>query len=199
MKSMHVRLTFSEELLGTKSFDDELFEEFIAKKNPNGAQGDELDAQEGFDVSEEIQKGSTGFHRNADGKPILWDYQIKGFFKDACAMLNRTKPKADQLKAFKKIIDGLIFPKPREIVVHTDKEITWCTRPLRAQTAQGERVALARSEAIAAGSYIEIEIDTLDEKLQKHVKEWLDYGALRGIGQWRNSGKGRFLWEEIQQ
>lgn len=29
------------------------------------------------------------------------------------------------------------------------------------------------------------------------VREWLDYGMLRGLGQWRNSGKGRFTWEEI--
>lgn len=27
--------------------------------------------------------------------------------------------------------------------------------------------------------------------------EWLDYGELRGIGQWRNSGKGRFKWHDI--
>jgi hypothetical protein len=31
----------------------------------------------------------------------------------------------------------------------------------------------------------------------KLVREWLDYGRLRGIGQWRNSGRGRFTWEEI--
>lgn len=24
--------------------------------------------------------------------------------------------------------------------------------------------------------------------------EWLDYGILRGLGQWRNSGKGRFSY-----
>ena len=29
------------------------------------------------------------------------------------------------------------------------------------------------------------------------VCEWLDYGELRGMGQWRNSGKGRFLWDEL--
>ena len=29
-------------------------------------------------------------------------------------------------------------------------------------------------------------------------REWLDYGRVRGIGQWRNSGKGRFTWEEIR-
>lgn len=30
------------------------------------------------------------------------------------------------------------------------------------------------------------------------VRECLDYGVLRGLGQWRNSGKGRFEWEEVK-
>ena len=38
--------------------------------------------------------------------------------------------------------------------------------------------------------------EALDEAL---VREWLDYGAYSGIGQWRNSGKGRFTWEEIAE
>lgn len=29
------------------------------------------------------------------------------------------------------------------------------------------------------------------------MREWLDYGKWSGIGQWRNSGKGRFLWAEL--
>ena len=30
------------------------------------------------------------------------------------------------------------------------------------------------------------------------VEEWLDYWALRGLGQWRNSGKGRATWQKIE-
>ena len=29
------------------------------------------------------------------------------------------------------------------------------------------------------------------------VREWMKYGRHKGIGQWRNSGKGRFTFEEI--
>ena len=32
---------------------------------------------------------------------------------------------------------------------------------------------------------------------EKAVREWLDYGKFSGIGQWRNSGHGRFTWEEL--
>lgn len=35
----------------------------------------------------------------------------------------------------------------------------------------------------------------LDAAHEAVVREWLDYGQLRGIGQWRNSGKGRFTYE----
>lgn len=31
----------------------------------------------------------------------------------------------------------------------------------------------------------------------KEFKEWLDYGRFKGMLQWRNSGKGKFEWEEI--
>ena len=85
--------------------------------------------------------------------------------------------------------------QPRMIPIHVNGDITECQRPLRAQTAQGERVSLANSEQIPAGSTCEFEIVLLDDSHEKVVLEWLDYGALRGIGQWRNSSKGRFAYE----
>ena len=72
-----------------------------------------------------------------------------------------------------------------------------CQRPLRAQTAQGERVSLANSDEAPAGSAITFDVECLDPAHEKIVKEWLDYGRLRGIGQWRNSGKGRFTYEVL--
>jgi len=136
--------------------------------------------------------------RLEDGTPFLWDYQIKGFLKDAAGMLNRTMAKEKRLKAHKKIVDGLIFVKPRKIPIQLSGEITILERPLRGQTAQGERICLARSEAAPADSKIEFEIIFLDPKLEKAVKLWLDYGQWRGLGQWRNASYGRFSWREVQ-
>ena len=145
-----------------------------------------------------VEKGKTIFPK-VDGVPVLYDYQIKGFFKDSCGMLSRIKTsESSKLKAYKKIIDGLIFVSPRHIPISLNGgEMTDCQRPLRAMTAQGERVSLANSEEIPAGSSIEFEVRCLDESHEKVVVEWLDYGELRGIGQWRNSGKGRFTYEII--
>lgn len=39
---------------------------------------------------------------------------------------------------------------------------------------------------------------SMNPKDAETVREWLDYGQLRGLFQWRNSGKGRFVWEEVE-
>lgn len=195
-EQMKVRLTFLEPVLGTWPSNENIARDFIASKAPDASTIEDEIAALGADAVAE--KGKTVFPRT-DGQPILYDYQIKGFFKDACGMLARVKSKkSSALKAYKKIIDGLIFVEPRMIPIEVNGEVGECQRPLRAQTAQGERISLANSEEIPAGSTIEFEIVMLDEKAHKEaVLEWLEYGRLRGIGQWRNSGKGRFTYEVL--
>lgn len=197
MKEIKVKLTFLEEVLGTASADKEIHVTFIASKAPDAPSREE--EIEALGVEEVTEKSMTVFPRNAEGKPIFWDYQIKGFFKDACGMLRKIPNSASsKIKAYKKEIDGLIFVKEREIPIIFDGEIGSCQRPLRAQTAQGERVALANSETVPAGSTIEFTIQLMCDTHEKAVREWLDYGVYRGIGQWRNSGKGKFEWSEVE-
>lgn len=197
MKTLKVRLTLTEDLLGTASADPEIHREFIASKSPDAKTVEDEVAAVG--IESVVEKSMTVFPRDG-GKPFVYDYQIKGFFKDSCAALNRVPDtKSSKLKAYKKIIDGTVFVFPRKIALQLPEggKIGSCQRPLRAQTAQGERIALANSETVPAGTVIECEIRLLDEGSEKVVREWLDYGALRGLGQWRNSGKGRFDWEEV--
>lgn len=197
MHILKARLTFIEEILGTASNNPEIHSEYIASKAPDAKSTEE--EVEAIGVEEVIEKSMTVFSRNEDGAPILWDYQIKGFFKDAAGCLRRvTGTKASKIKAFKKEIDGLLFVFPRKIPMNKPSELGTCERPLRASTAQGERIALANSETAPAGTTIEIEIRCLTKDMYDLAKECLDYGILRGIGQWRNSGKGRFTWEEIR-
>lgn len=134
--------------------------------------------------------------------PFVYDYQIKGFFKDSCKSLRGVKETlSSKLTAYQKEIDGKVFIKERKIPFQNFGRVGECQRPLRGQTAQGERIALAHSETVQEGSFIEFTVMVLEAKkcdLLEIVKEWLDYGQLRGLGQWRNSGKGRFTWEEIK-
>ena len=194
--TLKVRITTTEDLLGTASADPELHRTYIASNAPDAPLLEEEVAAIG--TNEVVEKSMTVFPR-ANGKPIMWDYQIKGFFKDACGVLRKVAgSESGKIKAYKKEIDGLIFVKPRAIEIKFTGDMSTCQRPLRASTAQGERIALANSESIPAGAVIEFEINCLTDAHEKAIREWLDYGALRGLGQWRNSGKGRFTWEEIR-
>ena len=196
MTTIKVKITTTEEMLGTASGNAELHEEFIASKAPDAQTREE--EIEAIGAEEVFRKDMTVFPR-VDGKPIAWDYQWKGFFKDACASLKKVPgSECGKIKAYKKEIDGLIFVEPRAIPIEFDGEIGICQRPLRAQTAQGERVALTSSEAIPAGASMTFTIRLLLPTHEKAVMEMLDYGKLRGFGQWRNSGKGRFNYEVIE-
>ena len=195
MKKLHVKVTYIEELLGTASANPELHKEFIASKAPDAPSREEEVAALGADAVEE--KAMTVFPR-MDDTPFTWDYQWKGFFKDSCGMLRRVgDTESKKLTSFKKVIDGLVFVEPRKIplVLPEGGEVGNCQRPLRASTAQGERVALANSETVPAGTTQEFDVLLLKDDLEKVVIEWLDYGRLHGTGQWRNSGKGRFEYE----
>ena len=36
------------------------------------------------------------------------------------------------------------------------------------------------------------------ERLERRI-EALDYGAFKGLGQWRNGQNGRFMWEVVKE
>lgn len=190
MKKIKVTVTTTESMLGSAPNDKELMESYIASKAPDAlTMAEEIEA---VGTEEVIEKAMTVFPRH-DGKPILYDYQIKGFFKDSCGSLRKVKgTHSSKIKAYKKEIDGLIFVSPRHIDIQYTGEMTTCQRPLRAATPMGERIALANSEEIPAGAVLEFEVTCLVDEHVELVKEWLEYGQLRGLGQWRNSGKGRF-------
>jgi len=188
-----VTLTFTEPLLGTAPMDADVYTNYIAEKKADltpDELNDEVDS-----LNED--KGVTGFHAQ-DGRPFLYDYMIRGFFKDACGMLRRAQGTASsKLTAYKRIIDGLVFVDERRIFLELAEPLTTLERPLRAQTAQGERVAPAKSECAPAGATASFTVTVLDDKSvpETTLCEWLDYGRRRGLGQWRNGGYGRFTYE----
>lgn len=197
MKKMKVTLELIEEMLGTANADPKIHEEFIASKAPNAKSREEEVAAIGVEAA--VEKSMTILPKDKNGNPFVWDYQIRGFFKSACAALQRSKDKdlakeSMKLKAYKKAIDGNIFVKPRRIPIEMPEggKIGDCQRPLRAKTPQGDRVALANSETVPAGSRITFYVWCLGDSYEKVVKEWLNYGQFNGLGQWRNSGKGTF-------
>ena len=214
MKSIHVRLTFFEMMLGTASNNKEVYSDYIASKAPDAPSREEEIATIG--VEEYGDKQITVFSRDTDGTLLLWEHQIKGFFKSACSALQKCKgeefsKESCKIKAFKKVIDTLVFVsgKPVEFVgglpkdpcrklrIQTAGEVGRLERPLRAQTAQGERISLATSETVPEGSTVDLWI-IVPDAYANVIPEWLNYGVLHGIGQWRNAGYGRYTWERIE-
>ena len=202
-----IRLTFIDELLGTAAADPDVHTNYIASKAPDVKSLEEEVATVG--VQEVVDSKMTIFSRLPDGTPVLWSYQIRGFFKSACSALRRLNgTRSSKLKAYKKAIDLTIFvypdatdPASRAIPITLPEggQVGDCQRPLRASTPQGERVALANSETMPKGSMIEFDVVTYTEDDMETVREWLDYGQFNGLGQWRNSGKGAFVWEELDK
>ncbi len=195
MTTMKVRLTFTEEVLGTASANPEIHSEFIASKAPDAQSREEEIAAIGVD--EAVEKQKTVFPKE-NGKPFIWDYQIKGFFKDAAQAFNYIGG-AYKLSNYKKKIDDLVFIDERKVFYQMPEktEIGDCQRPLRADTAQGPRVALANSDTAPEGSTLTFTIRVLVDDLMDYIVEYRNYGQLKGIGAWRNSGKGRLTWEEL--
>lgn len=160
-----VRLTLLEEALGMTPGDPEIYGNWIASKAPEPENGaEEVGVIEGMDA---VEDATTCFPRTEDGVPFCWDYQIKGFFKDACSALRRVPgTRSSKLTAFKKVIDGTVFVEQRRIPFQLPEgaECGRCERPLRASSASGERVALAASETVPAGTVLEFSILVMNPK-----------------------------------
>lgn len=202
MESYNVTVKFVEPVLGAVALDPGVYSENAGGANAPSAEAWE---EELATLPEQAQAGLTGFMRDEEGRPIEYDYVWRGFFKDACSMLRRVKgTESSRLTAYKKVIDGLVFISPRRIPYILPAgvdpaQLEVLHRPLRASTAQGERVALAHSEMVPAGTTMSFKVKVLDVVDEPLLREWLDYGQLRGFRQWRNGGYGRFEYELVRE
>lgn len=197
-KVMKIRLTLTEEILGTMPGSKDIYEKYIASKAPKQELMEE--EVEDFDPDKMLDEAMTGFPRTDKGEPFIYGYQVLGFLKAAARAMSPIKSSiTNKKKAYIKEIDTRIKIEPRQIPISFKGFLGVCQRPLRANTPQGERVALAISETCPAGSTLDITISLLDKNSEDLVREWLDYGELHGLGQWRNSGKGSFVWEELDE
>lgn len=188
----HVKFIFTTPVLGTMPQTD-VCTDFIGSKFVDN--GGELPSDEIETLPEALEKGTTGFHK-LNGQPIFYDYQIKGFLKESGRIFNGLHG----VKALRSKIDNLVFVTPRRvpITLPDGTKIEYLERPLRAETAQGPRVALARSEMLPEGSWIEFTLEVYDGPITDDIlRDLLTYGANKGLGQWRNGGWGRFEFEFV--
>lgn len=212
-----IRLKLIEDQLGTVPLNPEVYEAHIISKTrkeiAKASISDDLKKQyeerlekggveEKETVPEAEEKGHTGFHQDEDGL-FIYDYIIRGFLKAAASAIkdkvNRGKAKKIIPWAHKAMVDELIFVSPRRIHVGKTEPDGLLERPLRADTAQGPRVALARSDYINAGTEFDFEIHVVDDVKvpKKLLLMLLKYGREKGLGQFRNGSYGRFMFKMI--
>lgn len=185
METKTYRIELTTRMLGTVTKDPEVYKTYIESKKPEEKNGED----EYLTVEKVEEKGWTGFHRDDNGL-FIYEYMIKGFLKNAGNVLKVVQ----KIAALKSKIDNFVFIAPRRISLGQIEPDGMIERPLRAMTARGPRVTLARSDYINAGKVIEFDITLLPHKEVKWkvLDSLLEYGQLMGLGQFRNGGYGRF-------
>lgn len=220
-----ISIRFTSPLLGSANANPEVHAEFIAHRAANDQASPKSDpARAGLDsakiieetqavaeatTEEAIQKATTIFPKDDTGL-FYWDYQARGFVKEVIGLmveLSDATVKDLSKWQYKRAVDGLVFVNPRKIYLRDeqDKIITQCTqtlqRPLRAETMQGDRVALASSQILPPGTQMHLFVSVIQgnnpkSKLARITPETIiavfDYGCLKGFGQWRSGGHGQF-------
>ena len=198
-----IRITLKEEMLGTSCGNKDVHKEFVASKS---ADAEKMEEELSHLSAEELEnKSKTVLPRLEDGRPFMWDYQLRGMLKEMlgiqCELLDgEIKVGKTKLTKYtpKRIVDNFVFVRPRKIPLSSPVGED-CVRPLRAETPRGERIALATSETVPAGTQMEFEIiDMTGSKAFADIlKKCLDFGEFKGLGAWRNSGKGTYAYEVL--
>lgn len=110
---MKVKITLLEEVLGSSPSNEELLATYIASKAPTG----DLTTEEVDNIkAQNAEDRVTVFPKTADGTPFLYDYQVKGMFKDSCKMLARLAMQAARLAQLSRHINRpstVLFSLPR--------------------------------------------------------------------------------------
>lgn len=205
-ESRRYRLTGLSPILGSQPASEAIRTQFVASKAPDGDLSEEERAL--FESDERQTRGLSVFARDPEhnDQVILLDYMVRGFFKAALAALQSQLG----VKSYKSKVDKYLFVYPRRIPLLRDgqplyEEDDEYERPLRADTPKGPRVGLQSSERIETPWSIDIELRLIANERSAKSKElsWdavetaLDYGALSGLGQFRNGSFGTFRWERI--
>jgi len=184
---------------------------FLASKLPEGKIPDD----EYEMLPDALERGTTVFHRDESGMAYLWAYQLKGFLKYVGQTMNKSKLIGGIAGLRSKVVSNVFFigendgspnNQERRIALHVNghKE-DHLERSLRAETAQGSRIALARSEMVGDDHLLDIgqcmyfycEIHILKGSVitEEVLRTMLDYGRYQGLGQWRGGDFGKFVYE----
>lgn len=207
-ENIKIRCTLIEPMLGSKSSDVDMFTKYVAIKSKDEVKIlEEVELAKNTDTEE--NESRQVFTRDHDGDIVIFNYQVKGFLKEAGECIrkavtdedNISKGKAKKWGMIKGKIDDFVNVYPRKIKLGKKDPDLLCNRILNGMTMQGKRTTPIESEAIDAGSSFECEIKIIKNSPVKKemIYEILNYGKIKGFGQWRNAGNGIFFWELLKE
>jgi hypothetical protein len=185
-----LKVVFLTPVLGTQSSDSKIAR-YLAERSGVTLPDDEDDGPA------EAER-CTCFYRNTHDEPVLLDYQIIGFLKEAAQVLNGKV--AGGVKNLRSKVENTVFVTPREVRLTTPPggTVDMFDRPLRITTPYGKRVILASSEMLPEDTLFSCGLAVVPGDITKRVLEdLLDYGLYKGFCQWRNGGYGRFRYQLI--
>ena len=194
-----VTLRLTQKWLGTVPTQSSIWTEHIATKQSKGMKKDGLseeeieqrlaDTLEGVQEIDELKSGLTSFLKDEQGYYVE-GYVLKGYFKNAARQLKQW----GALKQLQSKVTNYLFIAQRKVYVATpDAQLLLVERPIRCETAQGPRTAIARSEAVPEGTEVSFTVQLLHGVIPLTLlRELLDYGQYQGVGQWRTGNCGTF-------
>jgi hypothetical protein len=204
-----LRITFLTPVLGSQPGRNDPGAKYIRDKARKEHPELEIPEEEVESLSDELDKGTTGFYRGVDGRPVFKSYQCKGFLKECADALNGIKVGNTEMKALRSKIEKTVFVSPidlpiQNIVFQKDEAgadvLPVLERPLRCMTMRGPRTSLARSEMINEGAWFTCNLQVIDlpkiKITEPLLRDILDYGQLNGFSAWRGSGVyGKVMYE----
>jgi len=158
-------------------------------------------------------KGTTVFFWDKEKNlPAIGDHMIYGFLKAATEAICRTVKGAKRGTVLQScsytqsIINQHLKCENQFITFDTDVKrdeggtSAFLQRSLRAMTAQGPRISLAKSEVVPAGARLQFTLKVMKGSplTEEHLNNMFSYGELVGLGQWRNAGFGQFSYEMMR-
>jgi hypothetical protein len=187
-----LKITLTERMLGTIPRDREVLAQHVMDQKE--AKGDEIPPRTPEDQE---QRAWTTFYVDENELPVLFDYQLKGFLKEAANDIKDVAgPNETKIASLRSHVERSVFILPRMTPLQDTPvgDNQMIERPLRAMTQQGPRVTVVRSDYIEAGQTYTFKLLVLKKsKITEEVLlKILSRGQLKGLGQWRNGGYGRF-------
>lgn len=151
-------------------------------------------------------KGITVFFWDKEKNlPCIGDHMIYGFLKASAEAIGRTLPKKNatilnSISYTQSIINQHVrctakfITFDKDIRRNSDGSASYLQRSLRAMTAQGPRISLAKSEVVEAGAKLSLTLKVFEGSplTQEALETLFSYSEFVGLGQWRSAGNGTF-------